>query len=683
LGALDVSFAQLKTPAKLGLVADMCSLVEAGPSDAAAAAGVGTPRLSAEAAALPVARIAETNAADEGATGSSQFAMKMSGKQAHQAAAATAAEGARVAAAAAHLATTTKAAKTNGKTVSKAVAMSAAAHVADDCSLCAGFSAKTCSAALTNVVSGLDAPSRLDVQHALLHASAAAQSPSCVAVAEQAAASGRDAAVCLAALDVSFATLAAQPKADLASSMCALLEAQAAADGTALSRASRASSRPLTTDDESAVESAHTANTRAFLLGGSTSATTTVSKPTVFSAASVTAAHGNTPSSSAPLSVAESALSVELDALASQVTAEPTCALCDAAGSDRQCLAALDAALRGLSDRQRLTVTWRALPQSTTQVACPAGTVGDKACLKNLDAQLSALTSSRRLQALSGACEVGAYAQAAAQLAAAATLAASPAYAGVPVATLNVPLLMAQASSASGVAAGAAGAADALAAALAAAHPNGYLAGGARLSVRDAVKMALGGWHAALGGLAAVALPSVTATPTATTSGSSSGAPPAHPKAATPPDADAASLSQGWLGRSAAAVPTAVSALSAGFATGARALVTNLAVATQEVRDLAASSADSAGSSSSSDSADNYSGRNAAKSAHDALFMAMGHSAAGFVLGACAAASVAYAVVVVRRRRDRSASKQYTAVPELPPKWNEQLYESPAFVLNL
>ena len=711
LSALDTSFDQLKTPAKLGLVADMCSLVETGMSESTSPSS--SKENAKSTAAVDVSSSTKEDVENKDETSTSHFEKKMAGKKAHRQAASSSSSGAS----ASVKATATTAAHQVAAVVVPA-AESAIAHLSEgECSLCAGFSGKTCAAALSNVVAGLDAPSRLDVQYALFASSKVVTSSlSCAAIAHASSlSSGEDAVTCLSELDASFASMHAKPKAALASNMCAILEAQASPGGSSFSShkgsllssyAAVRASRELTTDDEAAAAGAHSANTRAALLGGLTysSKTTTVSKPTVFSAASVANAQHKTMSSSSSSSAAprESALSVELNAFAQQVESEPTCAVCDLSGSKAQCLSALDAALRGLSDRQRLEVLWRALPRATIEIACPAGTTSDKACLENLDAQLGALKSSRRLELLQGACEMGAYGTTAAQLAGAAVLAASPSYLGVAVADLNVPHLMtlasASASSSSSsassssyaVAAGAFSAANALAAALAATKSSGYLKSSGHWSVREAVQAAStsdGGWHGTIGGLAAVALPAVTHPPPAAQDKHEESSRGGYAQVAPPPanpDAEASSLSQGWLGLHAA-----TAAATSGFVSGAHALVSNFAAAPSskeglEARGLVAEDGANTESSSSSLDASAHSRRDSA-SKYDDLFLAMGHSAAGFVVGALAAAGVAYTFLAVRRRlKAGSASKQYTEVPAQPPaKWDEKLYESPAFVLSL
>lgn len=714
LGALDASFAQLKTPAKLGLVADMCNLVESGMSESKTAKDAKSTSESASSSAAVAGSSGAEDAA--GKESLSHFEMKMAGKKAHQQASSSSSTNA----AADSLATSTAAFPSKASASASqqdAPAASAAAHLSvDECSLCAGFSGKTCAAALSNVVAGLDAPSRLDVQYALFASnSEVMSSPSCAAIA-RASSAGEDAATCLLELDASFASLQTKTKAALASNMCALLEAQASPagfsssshKGSLLSSRAAAASRELTTDDEAAAAGAHSANTRAALLGGLagySSKTTTVSKPTVFSAASITNAqhlHSASSSTSAsPLSSSsssstavprESALSMELNAFAQQVESEPTCAVCDLSGSKTQCLGALDAALRGLSDRQRLEVLWRALPRATVEIACPAGATSDEACLENLDAQLAALKSSRRLELLQGACEMGAYGLTAAQLAGAAMLAASPSYAGVAVADLNVPHLMTLASSSSSstkaassaVAMGAFSAANALSAALAAIEASGYLKSSGHWSVREAVQSAstsYDGWHGTVGGLAAVALPAIANPRPAVQDKHTESSRGGYAQVASPPANpadDASFLSQGWLGLHAA-----TAAATAGFASGAHALVFNFAAASSSEEDPQTRGLASNTESSSLETSTHSPLDSASK--YDDLFMAMGHSAAGFVVGALAAAGVAYAFLVVRRRfKNGSASKQYSEVPEQPPaKWDEKLYESPAFVLSL
>jgi hypothetical protein len=315
LSAVDGVFAALSTADKVTMVGSMCGLVESSTESLAESSKESSAALDKQ-PSQPTKKVARSNSA----VSSSGVASSTTSSTASS----TPVSG-------------------SSKKTKKVASTARAFHAANadaSCSLCTGFSSKTCALALTNVISGLARAPRLSLVRPLLDASGTACPSSMTDDA------------CLALLDAQFADLGTAPKVAMVSDMCGLLEASAS------SSSSGPGSLPSSGDDEATSASAHTANTRSALLLG-TSRTSS----------------GKTKAKQA------TSVSVQFDALAATLTARPTCLAC-VGFSDRGCLARLDASFHALSSPQRLALEARMLSGYPTFTTCAAG---DASCLTSLD----------------------------------------------------------------------------------------------------------------------------------------------------------------------------------------------------------------------------------------------------------------------------------------------------------
>jgi hypothetical protein len=469
---LDSKFSALETSDKLDLMGSMCELVEnsagLGSSDAEAKAKGALGVHETKAMAKAAVKAAKLEAAKT-PEGMAKLALKKAAKEAKQ----VADEEAKVAAAAA--------AEKAAAAASAASTSSSSKSSSSSCSMCKGFSDKTCALALTNVITGLDDSTRLDIHTELLSA------PTLCAGVPGASAQ------CLTKLDSAFEAMAVGEKMQLVGTMCALLESAEEEESASSSEAS-AAAHLSATDDEATTAAAHALNTRNALLAHTTTTTSSSSTKT--------------------MAVAATKTSVQIEALLSTVDeaeiAEPQCLLCEGL-SDRVCLAALDASYDGLTDRQRLSVAGRSLSGYPTFTSC-GDDMGDLTCLATLDASFATLSDEDRLHVLKDACTMGAYGAAAVALATTSAAATGPASE----AETSAALAAAASGSGSGFAPGSACTTQfcslAKAAASLAADALAAKGGVAFLLGEKKQQVGVGGWKKTLGHLATAALPSVTAT---------------------------------------------------------------------------------------------------------------------------------------------------------------------------
>jgi len=643
LETLDASFQALRTSEKLDLMLNMCALVEdkAGLGEQGASASakgaLGIHETKAEAKAAVRAAKAEAALTSEG---QAKAAVKTAAKEAKKVALKAEKEEEEAAAAA--------------KEVAAAAASSKSSKSgSSSCSMCQGFSAKTCALALTNVITGLDDGTRLDIHTALLPAPALCSGVPGASVA------------CLAKLDKAFDALAVGAKMQLVGDMCELLET-AEKEMTTSSAEQAAAAHLASTDDEVTSAAAHAVNTRNALLSHSSSSS------------SSSAEEEKEEKDSAAATTTKTSVQIEalLDSVDLQQVGEPQCLLCEGLG-DRVCLAALDASFQGLTDRQRLTVSLRVLTGYPTFTACGEED-GDLSCLAKLDASFSTLSDEDRLNVLKDACTLGSYGTSAAALAATSAAASGPVNQAQ---TTEALLSAASGSGSSGFAPGPSCASQfCVVAKLAASLAADALAlkGGVAFLVTGSTSPAE--WKSTLGHLATVALPTVTATmdTAATTSSGLS-----NLLSLGGPSAGGVSLA-GLTSATHAAAGSAATSLSAVSSTTYRALKTSLLAADPSASSTSFATTTASSSSSSSESDTGGIGG-------IATFLS-------FSGGALAAMAFASTLFAVKRNFGASSpsssasqgrssaheghpraspTEQYTAIPEPP----EPLATQPAFVI--
>ena len=270
------------------------------------------------------------------------------------------------------------------------------------CSICSGFSRKTCALALTNVVSGLDDRSRLEIERELLDL-------------DRSSCSLLDDKDCLIKLDSDFGDMNDASKTSIVDTMCSLLES-----GSSMSRHG-ASSGMLGTHD-SRLDAGR--STRSALLQGNF-----VTLPTWTSTADPEATpvlpeyfneskspHLQSHSLEEPHFIA---LSVE-DALET-LSEPPACSVCSKL-TERACVLGLESSFLMMTPKQRLTVQKRLLlgAVASTGAVCSSSSKerDERKCLGVLDAAWAQDTTSKgRRGLLMDACALGAYGRAAAAVA--------------------------------------------------------------------------------------------------------------------------------------------------------------------------------------------------------------------------------------------------------------------------